>query len=220
MHVECHGIYNRRMPREPKAGNFVIKTIRPTELGSVPFVPVDADHVVPARFSLIFELSEPPLVVRITIVMEGTKPSVRHLEITRGHLEYGEDPSVTRVVEDDGAITTTVLRQVLIDQLVRAALEKVRWPKKLVSETRQTILTRLPAEVAEEAYRILESSAPGRPATKTRIAQAADAYKKAVAAGSKAPQKEVALAMGFSTSQVSRYLKSARENGLLDPESE
>jgi hypothetical protein len=82
--------------------------------------------------------------------------------------------------------------------------------------------------IAGNAFRIPGVTPPGqyqvspaparteRATTKANIGRAAEYYRQAVANGSSAPQKDVALAMHMSTSQVSRYLKSARDQGLLD----
>lgn len=220
------------MPREPKAGTFVVDGVDvdpPTSY--IAWMMVDQATAVPVRFSARFLLSEPLFVVSMDLAMEGIRPVVRRIEAVRGRVnERGI------VVDTEGGITTTNLRQILVDRLVRLAVEKVRQPIEQLPEEARAQLIRGGAEPAfadrftRNAFRIPGVTPPGqyqfsppppahteRKSTRDRVAEAAQHYRQAVENGSHAPGKDVALVMGISTSQASRYLKSAREAGLLDP---
>lgn len=219
------------MPREPKAGSFVIARVAPPEPTPphMAWMMIDQVYAVPMRFSVTFELSEPAFIVTIDVAMEGTRASVARLEAIRGRRNERNF-----MVDTDDGVTTTNLRQVLVDRLVRRAVEAVRQPVEFLPEETRAALIRggaMPHAVergVSTMFRVPGVTPPGqyqfsprpgggaRESTKVRIAEAADFYKQAVANGSKSPQKDAALAMGISTSQASRYLKSARDAGLLD----
>jgi hypothetical protein len=220
------------MPREPKAGTFNVRTTRVDPPTSYTWwVMVDQATAVPTRFSAWFELSEPLFVVSMDLVMEGIRPVVRRIEAVRGSVNERQ----ILIPAEDG-ITTTNLRQILVDRLVRLAVEEVRQPIEQLPEESRAALIRGGAapefadRLTSNAFRVPGVTPPGqyqfspppaahteRKSTRDRVAEAAQHYRQAVANGSHAPGKDVAIAMGFSTSQVSRYLKSARERGLLEP---
>lgn len=220
------------MPREPKAGTFVVEHAEvdpPTSY--MTWMMVDQDTAVPMRFSARFLLSQPLFVVSMDLAMEGIRPAVRRIEAVRGRVnERG------LIVDTEGGITTTNLRQILVDRLVRLAVEKVRQPIERLPEESRAALIRggaapdFAARFTSNAFRIPGVTPPGqyqfspppaahseRQSTRDRVVEAAQHYRQAIANGSRAPGKDVAIAMGMSTSQVSRYLKSARDAGLLDP---
>lgn len=220
------------MPREPKAGTFVVDGVD-VDLPHTHmwWVMVDQATAVPTRFSARFSLSEPLFVVAMDLAMEGIRPVVRRIEAVRGRLD-----ARGIIVDTEGGITTTNLRQILVDRLVRLAVEKVRQPiEQLPEEAREQLIRGGAApEFADRftanAFRIPGVTPPGqyqfsprppahteRSSTRDRVAEAAQHYRQAIENGSHAPGKDVAIAMGVSTSQASRYLKSARDKGLLDP---
>jgi hypothetical protein len=194
----------------------------------VTWIMVDQETAVPRQFAVTFQLAEPLFLVSMDIEMEAVHPTVRKMEITRGRMnERG-------FVEDaEGGITASNLRQVLVDRLVRAAMELVRQPVERLPEDARAALIRggaMPTDadrIARNAFRIPGVTPPGqfqvsppagpeREVTKDRIAKAAELYRRAVANGSKAPVKDVGIALGYSTSQASRFVKTARERGMLD----
>jgi len=218
------------MPREPKEGTWVVEDVDvdpPTPY--IQWMMVDQSAALPVRFSARFRLSEPMFVINMDLVMEGSRAVAQRLEVVRGRVsERGF------IVDAEGGVTTTNLRQILVDRLIRLAVEKARRPiEVLPPEVRAAVIRggavppavergdasmfRIPG--APEGQFQFSPSAEGhvpRDSTKARVVEAARLFRRAVANGSKSPQKDVALATGMSTSQVSRYLKSARGAGLLD----
>lgn len=218
------------MPRKPRADSFVVENVEVEAYTPyIAWMLIDQATAVPTRFSATCHLSVPLVIVNMDIVMEGIRPAVRRLEIINGRQnERG------LVVDADGSITNTNLRQVLVDSLLRLVMEKVRHPVELLPPDASASLIRggaMPAAVERGVatmFRVpgtppgqfhFSPAAPSktdRATTKSRAAEAAQHYRQAVANGSHAPGKDVALAMEVSPSQASRYLKSAREAGLLD----
>lgn len=88
---------------------------------------------------------------------------------------------------DEDALTTTTMRRVLVDQILAAVVAAAETP------------------VGRQTSLISES----------RPAQAAEIYQMALASGSRAPHLAVARTIGVSSAQASRYIRQARDNGLL-----
>ena len=232
LQAHCHGNYHPRMPREPKAGSFVIADMQVDPVDERLYRAIDHSTAAPPVFSVAFQLEQPKFFVRLTVATTTGKPIVTQLDVTPGWRE--KDGSVTGGAE---GVTTTNLRQLLIDRLVRTALDAVRRPVEWVDEegVRRLIMSGFSREEAialnRASYRVPGATPPGvlridgGPARLTgrggqtpldRIQKAAELYRLAVERGSAAPVKEVGIALGYSTSQASRYLKTARERGLLD----
>lgn len=204
---------------------------------------VDPDHAVPRHVRVHFQLDQPKFFVRLFIQSKNGRHTVQSLEVRPGWLK--EDGSFS---DADAGITTTNLRQLLIDRLVRTAMDAVRQPvARLSGEEREfqrltalrtaaiypnfgitddnvdqyvDTLFRVPGETSPAALEIggvptSELRGRGRETPNDRIVKAAELYQQLVAAGSAAPIKEVGIALGYSASQASRYLKAARERGLL-----
>lgn len=218
------------MPREPKAGKFVIHSAQvDPPAPDAHWTLIDRHTAVPRWFRVTFQLEEPTFLVYLNVGMEGTKPIARRIEIVRGWLN--EDGTISR---GDGGVTTTNLRQILVDRLVRRAVELVRRPAEPAPEGAEvfSLIGIPPEEIAAMApafFRVPGVTPPGghqvafdaaferreRDTTADRIMRAVEFYKRAIASGSNAPVKDVGIALGYSTSQASRYLKAARERGLL-----
>lgn len=99
-------------------------------------------------------------------------------------------------------VTTSSLRRILVDQIVKAAL------------TEATV--DMPPGGDVDGERVTERV---QSSVKARAADAAKIYADAVAQGSKAPTEAVAAALGVSRPQASRYVRAARDAGLLPPTS-
>lgn len=196
--------YRPDVPRQPK--NFRIDTVSIEVLQPEGYLPNGPDTAVPSRFEAHFVLGIPEASVTIEVFIGGDlRPIVLDLSIR----------SKVRT-----PITTSMLRQVLVDQLLYAALTEAT-----VSATvRDDWLASLPLGVQPQARRTDPPQVPttstdprphGQPDDEARTA--AQIYSEAVAAGNRAPREAVATAMNRSRAQAARYIRRAREQGLLAP---
>lgn len=219
------------MPREPKAGSFIIASmqVEPPSRHQT-WTLINHSTAVPTSFTAAFQLKRPQFHVRITVNTKTGRPTVTQLEVTPGRLlEDG------RISGGQDGVTTTNLRQLLIDRLVRTAFEAVRRPAEMAGEENRLLLLNsgFPPDQADTlnrmTFRVPGATPPGRmqihqgphehrgrETPQDRITKAAELFRQATAAGSAAPVKDVGIALGYSTSQASRYLKAAREQGILD----
>ncbi|MGO1056966.1 hypothetical protein [Crossiella sp. CA198] len=179
------------MPRLPK--NFRIDSVTIERLGSEGYLPAGPDTAVPMNFEAHFQLGEPQAAVRIEVfVAPDHGPIVLELNI-RSNAKT--------------SVTTSVLRQVLVDQLLREAMTAAVVP----ASVREEWLATLPsghtatAESGERTQADLDAHT------------AAQIYSEAVASGSKSPAVVVGHTMGRSRAQAARYIRRARELGILPP---
>lgn len=84
---------------------------------------VDSEHAVPTRVLVHFQLEQPKFFIRLRIRSSNARHTVDRLEVIPGWRE--ENGSFS---DGDAGVTTTNLRQLLIDKLVRAVIESVRKP--------------------------------------------------------------------------------------------
>ncbi|TLW93552.1 hypothetical protein FFT09_09215 [Saccharomonospora piscinae] len=180
---ESHRPYRPGMPRQPK--NFSIAWVSIEPLSPTGYLPTGPDTAVPTRFIASFALEQPQASVTIEVfVGADLRPVVVDLAIRANVKE---------------PITTSVLRRVLVDQLLSRALAEAAVPREPTDQPRHR---RKVDQEAELAARI---------------------YLEAVATGSRAPTMAVAHTMNRSRAQASRYVRRARELGLLpapDPQQE
>jgi hypothetical protein len=115
-------------------------------------------------------------------------------------------------------ITTSMLRQVLVDQLLQRAVEEATVP----SVVRTEWLESLPIAIQQTAQRSDKAGEPKLTADERTRAQfdedaqtAAQLWSDAVASGSRSPGIAVAQGMNRSRSQVARYIRRARQLKLL-----
>lgn len=113
-----------------------------------------------------------------------------------------------------GAITSTALHAIRLGELAREAVRQVEQDADMIEdETGTSGAFRLPGAAAGEAW---VSPVPGRRRTpKERAAEAARIYNAALTKGSDAPTVAVASEMRVSRSQASRYVRAARDGGLI-----
>jgi hypothetical protein len=211
------GPYRHAMPRAPK--DFTVRTIKILD-GSLRPKRIALDVAVPEEFNAQAELEGLPLLVTFRVVVGvGGQPQIKEL-----HLKATEGATVT----------TSGLHRVLVDQLIKAA----------VAEASKQVRPR--PDVGPGAFEVPDPDAwdaafpaPGgvphaRPIVVVdveeslptgtrqqrqdeRARQAAKIYAAAVNSGSRAPGDAVATEMGYSRSQAARYIKRARELGILPP---
>jgi hypothetical protein len=184
------------MPQRPKV--FRIARIHIQVAGRPAPVRTGPKTAAPAKFTAWAELRTPDVLVALTIVLEmGAVPVIEELVIQPG-------PKKTPV-------TGTVLRGILLDQIVPAAIAAAGEP-----------VTGRP-DIAPGAYQFdgmpdegqaWVSAAPGADERVQRVAQI---YREALSAGSRAPAAAAAEEMKLSRAQIARYVRRAREAGLIPP---
>jgi len=195
------GAYRSAVPRLPK--NFKIAWVSIDELTPGGYVSTGRDTAVPTHFQANFVLSEPEVAMQIEVMVGADRRPVVIEATVRGKVK--------------APITTSVMRQVLIDQLVRAAMVEATVP----ASVRERWLASLPPGVQPvdrgqaEPVPSAEQRTRGQADHDARLA--AQIYNEAVASGDRAPGLAVAAAMNRSRTQVSRYIRRARDMGLLPP---
>jgi hypothetical protein len=172
---------------------------------------VAPDREVPAWFDAEIKLADFPLTVTITVVIGlGYEAFAKRVEL---------------VAADGSAVTTSGIRKVLVDQLVKAAVAEASTPVQrrdelVVSGEGAAWETAGPGPLGEPGP-IFRMTVQPFPATTRqqrldeRARQAAKIYAAAVNSGSRAPGDAVATEMGYSRSQAARYIRRARELGIL-----
>jgi hypothetical protein len=177
------------MPRQPK--DFQIAWSSIEKLVPSGYLRIGPDAVVPSRFKAVITMAVPQMLVTMEIAVVAPEMRPRVIEISLR-------------ANTATPITTTVLRQVLIDQLVREAMSKAIVPASEAPDVDPRAFGTA-ATAQERAQASAEQDAR----------QAARIYSEAVASGSAAPAVAVANAMNRSRSQAARYIRKARELGLL-----
>ena len=190
------------MPRQPT--DFEIGTVYIDVEDRIAPVSISATEYVPRKFWARFQLVRPKLevVALIWIASPGNRPTIRQL---------------TMVANENTPVTTTVLRRVLVDQLIKEAVKAAAMPTRVVTGL----------DVAGHAYEahggIWVGPAPqplsgrGRDTANGNAEAAARIYSAATASGSRAPGMEVKAQMHISRSTATRHIRRARELGLLGP---
>jgi hypothetical protein len=115
-------------------------------------------------------------------------------------------------------ITTSKLRQVPVDQLLQKAVEAATVPASVRAEWLSSLPTaeqELPPGRRSAQEPTLTAEERTRIQFDTDARTAAQMWSEAVASGSKSPGMAVAEGMNRSRAQVSRYIRRARELGLL-----
>jgi len=185
--------------RQPK--NFSIAGVSVEPLEPSGYLPVGPDSAVPTRFEASLQLAQPEAAVTLEVfVGSDRRPVVIELTIR----------SKVRA-----PITTSMLRSVLVDQLVQAAIAEATVPASVRDEWLATLPPGLanPVDAAWMSSAAPVSSARGNAEEDARTA--ARIYQEALATGSRAPAVAVANTMHRSRAQVARYIRRARELGLL-----
>lgn len=188
--------YGHHVAQPPKSFRIGSLSVRTSERTG--YVRTSATAAVPAKFTAVVLLEQPALEVELSVLVEeGGFPRAESLLIR-----------ATNKV----ALNSTTLRQVLLDQLLRAAIAEASVPA----------IDR--ADIAPGAFQLEGGNEKtawlgAAPGTTERVQLVADIYNRSVAAGSRAPTQAVAETVGISRPQASRYIKTARELGLIQPAS-
>jgi hypothetical protein len=191
---QCPGVIVGPMPQLPR--NFAIGsvTVHPDE--DVAPVRTGPGTAVPSRFIAELQLAEPDLRVAVAIrVTPGGSPAVEAMQVWASNRT---------------PLTSGTLRKVLVDPIVRASMAAAAQP-----------VTDRP-DIAPGAYQIQGDAEHqawiSAPAGATdRVRQVARLYTEALTAGSKSPGQDAANAVHISRAQAARYIKRARELGLIPP---
>lgn len=185
----------RPMPQRPK--NFRIARLEVTPASPSPArVRTGPDAAAPARFTAAVQLAAPDLHVDVDIlVTPGGLPAVQRLTVWAS-------PTT--------ALTSSSLRQVLLDPVVRAAVAAASEP----TAERPDLMPgafQVEGDPEGQAWVSAPAGADGR------VRQVARLYNEALSAGSKAPALDVSETVHISRSQAARYIRKARELGLIPP---
>jgi hypothetical protein len=173
------------------------------------------DTAVPQRFRAIITLSDPPMQVHLGVVVrDGGRAEVHELAL----------------VSSDGVtpIQSSTLRRIPVDALLRVALERTTHKVRPRSDVdpRAFEVPGHPALPGNPRSAWISSQPPslgrGRNAAHDRVAQAAQIYLDALAAGSHSPAEVVAERLGYSRATAARDLREARRRipPLLPPAGE
>lgn len=193
------------MAREAKdiqiEGSFVSPGERST------WVRTGEDTAVPSKIGAQMHLLDPRVVVWMLITVDpGGRALVREFHISPRDL--------------NASVTTTLLRKIPMDFLLRAALEKAT----VKGQNRPDIhpdAFQVPGEPAEQAWvSPRPTGGRGREVPRGRVIRAAEAYNQALAQGSRAPAEAVAAVLGYSRATAARDIRAARELGLIAPSSQ
>lgn len=191
------------MPREPK--DSTISAVRIEETRQAGLIRTGRDTAVPSRFGATIKLQQPELTVWLDVIVAqaGTRPRVVQLQVH---------------VDARASVTTSIMRRVLVDQLLNAAMSAATIRIEGRPQLHQDGFS-APADPDGQAWVSPppRSVAHGDAELRARATEAARIYSDAVAGGSRAPAVAVANEMGYSRAQVARYIRRARELGLLPP---
>lgn len=150
----------------------------------------------PSHFKASIELKAPPMRVILWVRLDGgAAPVVEELALRPA---------------PGSPLTSTTLRLVLLDPLIRAVVKKASRP----------VIER--PDVAPGAFQVKGGdqrhawvSVP--PGADERVLQIASLYNQALSAGSHSPAADAAAAVRLSRAQVARYVRRARAVGLIPP---
>jgi hypothetical protein len=189
------------VPRKPK--EFKINEVLVQRSEQTALIRTGPDTAVPSRFTATVALQQPELTVWMDVIMTqaGTRPNLVDLRLQ---------------VDFRASITTSVMRQVLVDQLLQAALDKATI--HIEDDPRaHPHAFRTEGDPEDQAWVSPPPRPPGsgRNTPDKHAREAARIYSEAVMRGSRAPGVAVAHEMGYSRAQVARYIRRARELGLL-----
>jgi hypothetical protein len=194
--------YRPDVPRPTK--HFLIDSVSVDPIEPKGYLSTGPTTAVPSRFEAHFVLGTPELSVTIEVfVGADLGPVVLDIAIrAKAHTP----------------ITTSTLRQVLIEQLLQRAVDEATVPAAF----REEWLASLPVAAQAMTQRsdsTQEATLTGDERARRQFNKdaqtAAELWKAAVAAGSRRPGMAVAEQMNRSRTQVSRYIRRARALNLL-----
>ena len=199
--------YGQGMPRPPKDfADPIVEISQP----SPPPATIRASHSteVPEQFVANVAFEDSPLVLELGVLV-SVGAQARAVRVT--------------VKSTDGSgVTTTMLRKIPIEHVLKAALASAERPMTprpdLGPDAWQPIKKDgSPSPFIRMQQDSLPASTPREQRQRDHVRRAAAIYAAAVADGSRAPGEAVALQMGYSRSQAARFIRLARSEkyGLL-----
>jgi hypothetical protein len=203
LHDHLHSSYDPCMPRTPSSDRFEVKGLTAAADERAGWVAISTSRAIPTRFTIRANLSRPDCDVALLAVV-GSDGEV-----------MVKSAQINVPVPGSASLTTSTMRSILIHHLVQLAIEKVARPVNFMPEVHRGAFQ--VEGQSEEGVWVgpVPHEGRGRRTPRDQINVASGLYREAVARGSRAPVKDVAAILGISASQVSRYLKSARADGLL-----
>lgn len=170
-------MYHPGMARRPK--NFTIECVNVTPSDPTPRIRNSPTTVVPASFRATIHIEDPRVVAEVVVcVATGGQANITGLKIE---------------VDVRQPITTSLLRRVLVDPLLRTAIAAASTPIADHDEAKY-----------QSCFRITD-----------KVLTAAGIHREATASGSRAPVAAVSMLMKVSRVHASRYVATARQAGLL-----
>jgi len=190
--------YLRDMGRE--ATNFEIAEIHISHAPDAAVIRTGLETGAPSPFTAHVVLTRPSLLVQMDVRLhKGGVPQIIELR-----MQPNNEPT----------ITSGALRGVALDRLLRDVLREAESPVENLPEFAPNAY-RLPGDKSD----VFRVGVPAKSRVQQRgdamAARAAEIYKQAVAHGSQAPAAAVATEMDRSRGQAARYIRRARELGLL-----
>lgn len=176
------------MPKAAKNFEVTVDSVRP-HLDAVP-IRTGEHTCVPSDLTAVVTTNVwPKFEVRVKIAHSGRAALVG---MTMFQPDVGGEPL---------AIVTSILRRLPIETMLHAVMKASTGPLDVPEAVRVD-------RIRGAAYR--------GGCVRDRAAWAADIYRRALATGNYAPTEAVAVEIGVSHSMASRYVRAARDAGLLD----
>jgi hypothetical protein len=180
----------------------------PVRVGILPgvaFQPYGGRFVLPREFTAVYDVSNEPLVAFRVLVGDTGRVDIDEIQLLRrpGAKSLG------------GAS----LRDIPVDKLRRAAMEEAAFEVVQTEDGPKPLRVKDRPEARDElfaAYQV-DTKQPARqgvPITKKRLEEVAQVYRDA-SVTSRRPKQVVASTFHVSTSTASRWIRAAREQGLL-----
>jgi hypothetical protein len=191
------------MPRPPR--DFQVAEFRAQAEERSAAIRNGPQTAIPSRFTAVARLVEPPVHVSLWAVADND--GYGHVRVWRLEIENAEAMSA-------GSITTSRLRELLVDQLVKRAVKELEVPWTARPEHGEDAFE-IPGD-SEATVRVgLPPAGERRALPDVSVDEAATIYNDAVHAGNRAPTLAVARELDYSRSHASRLIREARRRGLI-----
>lgn len=171
------------------------------------YVRTGAETAVPTRILASALIPEPAIEISMFIQVDGGgRARVRQFEVVAGDLNT--------------AVTTSLLRRLPVDALVREALNSATRTVRPRPDVNPHAF-QVPGDPDNQAWvsRAPARTQRGKKVPEDRVARAARVYLRALREGSNAPAEVVAKELGYSRATAARDIRAARERNppLLPP---